>query len=52
MKIVGHGLVFDASAAPTHERCGAFTSLIRLTDGSLICGFKIGPEKLCATDRQ
>lgn len=51
MKIIDRGLVFDASAAPGHERCSAFTSLIRLADGKLICGFKCGPEKMCATDR-
>lgn len=51
MNLIDRGIVFDASVAPPHERCSAFTSLIRLADGTLICGFKLGPEKLCATDR-
>lgn len=51
MNTVDCGLVFDSASAASYERCNAFTSLICLSDGSLICGFKSGPEKLCPTDR-
>lgn len=51
MKVLDHGLVFDASVAPAHERCCAFTSLLHLANGALICGFKSGPDKLSPADR-
>lgn len=51
MKVVERGTVFDAGKAERHEACCAFTSLIRLVDGRLICSFKTGPQKLSPHDR-
>jgi hypothetical protein len=51
MRIVDRGIVFNAQAAPEHERCAAFTSVMRTADGALMCSFKCGPTKLGPADR-
>ena len=51
MKVIQRGTVFDATNALPHERCCAFTSLVRLADGTLLCSFKSGPSKLGYQDR-
>lgn len=50
MKLLERGLVYDASQAPTQRRCAAFCGLTRLADGSLLCSFKVGPQKVSARD--
>ncbi|MEZ6050845.1 MAG: hypothetical protein R3C02_05550 [Planctomycetaceae bacterium] len=45
MKIEGRGLIYDANDRPVNERVAAFVSLCRLSSGSLICGFQLGPKK-------
>ena len=50
MRILDRGLVYDAQTAPAEGRCAAFTSLVRLGDGSLLCSFKVGPAKLSPLD--
>ncbi|MSP12057.1 MAG: exo-alpha-sialidase [Chloroflexi bacterium] len=42
MKILDRGIIFDATQAPIDARSCAFTSLARLSDGSLLVGFRIG----------
>lgn len=51
MQVIDRGIVFDAGRAGPAERCCAFTSLARLSDGMLLCSFNAGPAKLSATDR-
>ncbi|HOZ49127.1 MAG TPA: sialidase family protein [Candidatus Hydrogenedentes bacterium] len=50
MELVDRGLVFDASTASPNRKGSAFTSLARLFDGSILCTFKSGPQKLSPTD--
>ena len=40
MRIRDRGLVFDASARPSHQRSCAFTSVARLSDGALLVAFR------------
>ena len=51
MKIIDQGVVFDAASAPLSERCSAFTSLLRLHDGTLLCSFNTGPAKISPQDK-
>jgi hypothetical protein len=51
MKILSRGTVFDASNASPSECCCAFTSLVKLSSGKLLCSFKSGPSKLSPQDR-
>lgn len=41
MRIKKRGLVFDGASAPENEKSCAFTSLIRLSNGDLLVGFRI-----------
>jgi hypothetical protein len=49
MKLNSHGIVYDASDRPAGERVASFVSLCRLSSGSLICGFQLGPAKHAVT---
>lgn len=46
MNILNRGLIYDAAQAPPDARCAAFTSLLPLADGSLLCTFRVGPTKM------
>lgn len=50
MRILERGTVFEATSTSPHERCCAFTSVIRLSNGTLLCSFKSGPNKLSPQD--
>jgi hypothetical protein len=45
MQIIERGLIFDATNRPAHERINAFTSLCRMSNGTILCGFQSGPGK-------
>jgi len=45
MRIVDRGTVFDATRASPERRFCTFTSLERLSDGRLVCGFRTGSAK-------
>lgn len=40
MKILDRGLIFDATQAPPNQRSCAFTSVARLSDGTLLVAFR------------
>lgn len=50
MKIIDRGLIYDASKAVAKEKFACFTWLRVLSDKSILCCFKIGPEKLSPDD--
>ncbi|MCA9073971.1 MAG: exo-alpha-sialidase [Planctomycetaceae bacterium] len=45
MHVEANGLIYDASDRPEDESVAAFVSLCRLSSGSLLCGFQLGPKK-------
>ncbi len=49
MKLEEHGIVYDASNRQPNEQVASFVSLCRLSSGSLICGFQLGPAKHAVT---
>jgi len=50
MRIIDRGIIYDGKKAAAHLRCAAFSRGIRLHDGTLLCSFNAGPEKVSATD--
>ncbi len=50
MQIIARGLIHDGGAAPEGERFACFVGLAQLADGTLLCSFKTGPQKLSAKD--
>jgi hypothetical protein len=42
MRIKDRGVIFDGGAAAANERSCAFTSATRLSDGSMLVGFRLG----------
>jgi hypothetical protein len=49
LQLADHGLIYDASSRPPHERTASFTGLFRLRSGSIIASFQVGPKKHAAT---
>ena len=49
MQLEARGLIYDASLQPSESRVNAFTSVKRLSDGSLIAGYQSGPAKHAIT---
>ncbi len=49
MKLEDRGLIYDATTRPQNERVASFVSLCRLSSGSLLCGFQLGPAKHAVT---
>jgi hypothetical protein len=49
MHIEDHGLIFDATTAPTPRRIAFFTSLCPTGSGALLAGFQNGPTKNAVT---
>jgi hypothetical protein len=47
--ILDRGIVIDTTQRATAERIAFFTSLFRAHDGTLFCGFQLGPAKNAAT---
>lgn len=50
MQVIDRGIVFDASTATPDEKCSAFTSLMRMDNGTLLCSFNTGPQKISPQD--
>ena len=49
MILEAQGLVFDASNRQAEERVASFVSLCRLSSGTILCGFQLGPAKHAVT---
>ncbi len=49
MQLESRGFIYDADDRPESDRVAAFVSLCRLSSGSLICGFQLGPKKHAVT---
>ncbi len=49
MQLEASGLIYDANNRPESEQVAAFVSLCRLSTGSLLCGFQLGPKKHAVT---
>lgn len=45
MRLEETGVVYDAEAQPESRRVAAFTSLLQLDSGAVLCGFSVGPRK-------
>jgi hypothetical protein len=50
MRLLDSGLIYDAAAAPADRCCAAFTGLMSLAGGTILCTFKAGKEKLSPND--
>lgn len=50
MQILASGLIHDGAAAGEADRFACFVGLAQLADGTLLCSFKTGPQKLSAKD--
>ena len=48
MKVIDSGLVFDAGAAPPDQRACFFTTMLRLSSGKILVGFRRGSTKYSA----
>lgn len=48
MKIIDSGLVFDAGSAPPDQRACFFTTMLRLSSGKILVGFRRGSTKYSA----
>lgn len=49
MELEDRGIIFDATKKPAQEKVNAFTSLARLSSGTVIAGFQSGPMKHAPT---
>jgi hypothetical protein len=45
LQIEARGVIYDAAQAPASEAIAYFTSLCRLSSGTLLAGFQLGPGK-------
>jgi len=49
MKLKSRGTIYDATNRAADEQVASFVSLCRLSSGSILCGFQLGPAKHAVT---
>jgi hypothetical protein len=51
MRLIEQGTIYDAQTASSNERYAFFDSLLRMSDGNLLCSYKTGSAKISTHDR-